>query len=79
MYLTTFEEVILTTLPDGYFNWIVHWSMQPFDLCIAMLKHCREYFTKIKYEAHGRDGNKVRGEAECFITIEAKRRVLYFS
>ena len=33
---------------------------------------------KIKYKAHGQDGNIEWGEAECYITIEAKRWVLYF-
>ena len=32
---------------------------------------------KIKHEARGRDGNKARGKAECFITIKAKRQVFY--
>ena len=33
---------------------------------------------KNKHEARGQDANKARGEAECFISIEAKYRVLYF-
>ena len=34
---------------------------------------------EIKHEARGRDANKARGKAECFISIEATRRVLYFT
>ena len=33
--------------------------------------------SKIKYKVHGRDGNIVQGEAECYITIKAKRRILH--
>ena len=51
-----------------------HLTDKSFD-CIApkfsmyMLKHSRECYMK----------HKARGEAECLSSIEAKRRVLYFS
>jgi len=32
---------------------------------------------KIKHEVCGRDTNIARGEAECYISIEATRQVLY--
>ena len=38
-----------------------------------MLKHCRECFKRYKHEARGREANKARGEAKCFISIEATR------
>ena len=45
-----------------------------------MLKHClARALCEIKHLARSQDANKARGEAECFISIEAARQVLYFT
>ena len=47
---------------------------------INHLKHClARTILKIKYEACSQDANKARGEAECFISIEAKYFIFHIA
>ena len=73
-YMTLDYFILSLRLHD--YNW--HGLGLDPDYFMYMLKHCRECLRDIKHEARGRDANKARGEAECFINIEATRRVLYF-